>query len=627
MNAQAVKDSLAFLESQQQSNGSFMGESSSSIDSFTADWQHQTIFFTALIMSCLEKVDNSSLICKKAAKYLMSQKSNNWSWNYWQRNSATAHQYPYPDDLDDTARALTALSQSSPELVGPDALANFTKLLIATEKAPGGPYRTWLVQPDLLDKWGDVDPVVNTNIGGFLALHNINLPKLNNYLDKIIANESLASPYYVGIIPSIYFLSVWYRGENRRILKDIVNQKLTRPKNYNSLMLALLITAARNLGVENTKLKSSTSQLLRYRTGNFWPAEALYLDPKINGVQYYAGSVALTTAFALEALNNKKVVVLPASTTPPRHTTVKLAMVSSQKLPKYTKGVYTHALKSIKARDHDKQITNIAGLTAKAYGHKINKETINQLNLASLNGWLAYTIYDDFLDEEGESYKLGTANIALRRAVSCYHLALPDNDAFTELVEETLTAVDEANTWEVSNTRAIIKGQQLVYTLPNYGNLNRLAERSLGHMLSPIGVALACGFSPKSESIISLKNFFKHYLIARQLNDDAHDWSNDLEKGHINAVAAMLLKDFGAASTFNLQDLESLRLCFWRQTINDTAMAINHHLKKARQALSKTGFKNPQTFNDWLNSLAEATELALSGSHDTQSFIKVFGGK
>lgn len=627
MSSRMVKDGLVFLRSQQQRDGSFTGEASPSINNFTPSRQHQTIFFTALIMSCLGKVDNSNLVCKNAAEYLLSQKSDNWSWNYWQRSSALAHDYPYPDDLDDTTCALIALSGYNSELVGPDALANFTKLLLATEKAPGGPYRTWLVQADLLDKWGDVDPAVNANIGGFLALNKINLPGLNNYLSETIMQKKLNSPYYVGIIPTIYFLSSWYRGEKRTMLKDMVSQKLKQPKNHNSLMLALLITAGRNLGIEKSLLKSSIDHLLAYRTNNFWPAEALYVDPKIDGVQYYAGSAALTTAFAMEALNNKESVILPSSTITSQNTAINLAMASSRKLPKHTKATYIQALKSIKARDRDHQISNIAYLTAKAYRQKINKKIIDHLNLASLNGWLAYTIYDDFLDQEGQPYQLGTANIALRRAVGYYHSALPGNEPFAKLVEETLTAVDEANTWEVLNARAMIKGQQLVYTLPNYGNLSRLAERSLGHMLSPIGVALACGFRSNDEAIINLKKFFEHYLIARQLNDDAHDWGDDLKKGHLNSVATMLLKDFGATSSFNLQDLESLRLYFWRQTINDTAKVINHHLKRARQALSKTGFKNPQTFNDWLDALAEATDLALAGSHNTQSFIKVFSGK
>jgi len=93
-------------------------------------------------LSALEETPKVKTIKQKAAKFLLSQKSKHWSFNYWVRNSQEAKKLPYPDDLDDTFCALSALFQYDPNLINGSAMAKIITLLTAMEKKEGGPYRT-----------------------------------------------------------------------------------------------------------------------------------------------------------------------------------------------------------------------------------------------------------------------------------------------------------------------------------------------------------------------------------------------------------------------------------------------------------------------------------------------------
>src|SRR5688572_7562400 len=131
--AKSLKSSLPWLALQQSSDGSFSGQASTAVRPFEPAREHQTVFFTALILACLEAVEGGEPIVGPAVKFLKREQSDIGSWNYWQRDSGIATDYPYPDDLDDTACALLALTIHDPEYVDGKLLARLAKLLIATE--------------------------------------------------------------------------------------------------------------------------------------------------------------------------------------------------------------------------------------------------------------------------------------------------------------------------------------------------------------------------------------------------------------------------------------------------------------------------------------------------------------
>lgn len=67
-----------------------------------------------------------------------------------------------------------------------------------------------------------------------------------------------------------------------------------------------------------------------------------------------------------------------------------------------------------------------------------------------------------------------------------------------------------------------------------------LAQRAMGHVIGPL---LELRDSDKLHSQqLAIQRGLEQYLIARQLNDDIHDWKQDVSVGQITFVVAYLLK-------------------------------------------------------------------------------------
>ena len=104
-----IEKGVEFLNCQQQKDGSYLSFSTSNKQSFSYARKYHSIFPTALILGSINGLNKSphlTKIRKKAANFLLSQKSNHWSFNYWARKSKETKNLPYTDDLDDTFCAL-----------------------------------------------------------------------------------------------------------------------------------------------------------------------------------------------------------------------------------------------------------------------------------------------------------------------------------------------------------------------------------------------------------------------------------------------------------------------------------------------------------------------------------------
>lgn len=616
-----IADTLSWIASRQAPNGSFIGQASTDKVHFRIDAEHNNAFFTSLILLCLEEITGNEKISQAGLGFLKKQQHNLGSWNYWDRQSQMASLYPFPDDLDDTACALHAISIYQPDYVDGAQLARLAKLLIANEIQPGGPYRTWLVTPEHYKKWGDVDLAVNANIGAFLSFHGVTSPALYGYVQKRLRANDLASKYYIGDVPTIYFLSRWYKGSE---LKAILDSHFKDLDSKTASELAMLLTAGCRLDLPPSQLSQVCEMLINRRLRNLWPAEAFYKEVTIKGKLYYAGSSLLTSALAVEALNlysNKKPSPVSHVIRPPKQLTIYTAAANAaQDAPLDLKKSYLEVVKATVTADKQAQITGMADIVAQSYGLKISPATKRHLNLASLNGWLAYTIYDDFFDEEAQPASLAVANYAARQMVEEFQLALPKNGSFQALVSQTLSIIDAANLWEVTNAR-----NKPTSGMPNYGDYSKLAERSLGHMLAAVGVMVAAGHDLDSPQVLALKKFFYHYLIARQLNDDAHDWQEDLSRGHLSAVVVVLLKDSHLEQPPKLpKAIGDLQNCFWQQTIHEVVRLIRHHIMEANYHLKRSDVENGMILKGWLDKLEAATSQAAESSRQASKFISTY---
>src|SRR5260221_8733023 len=89
----AISQGIGFIKQQQQSDGGFLSLSSPDATDFHQALQFHSTFSTTLILDCLYSLINISQlhsIKQKAATFLLTQKSEHWTFNYWTRDSEEA---------------------------------------------------------------------------------------------------------------------------------------------------------------------------------------------------------------------------------------------------------------------------------------------------------------------------------------------------------------------------------------------------------------------------------------------------------------------------------------------------------------------------------------------------------
>lgn len=592
---------IAFIKSQQQLNGSFL--------SFTSAIKSKkqillsTTFTTALILASLkETVDAAETknIIDPAVNFLLSEKNPNWSWNYWTHDSANKIVTPYPNDWDDTACALIALSLYKKELITPEVFGAITKLLVATESKPGGPYYTWLFN-EQTKEWEDIDPVVNANIGYFLKLHDINLLPLEKYIEEIITTNNYTSRYYHTPEAVIYFISRYYSGPlTEKLSTYLLNHQNNNGVWENDLLTSLAASSLLRANTDSPLLSAAINHLTKVALNNSWQAYPLYIESH-KETTFYNSAPALTAAFALEALtlwdnkqsDNKKQTLKIQNNFPKdlQKTIINKVKKRLTSFPKKNIEEIDVLLDIMLKKDPSNQITLLPYFflhTLKPNALISNPQLIT-LGEVNLYGWLAYTIYDNIMDYDSGPELLSIANTCLRELVSIYKEVL-SSDGFA-LFQATMDIMEQANAWE--NVYFQLPKEKVITKeyLREYPN-ELLYDKSLPHAFGPISILLSFGYEISSIETQQTLSFFKNYLAARQLNDDAHDWQEDVDKGFLNSVSSSLLhtyfKNNPNQTTLNLpKEKQNLQKLFWESHISTIAEEINTYIKNAQTNLDQ----------------------------------------
>jgi len=639
---------LEYLFSEQQKNGSFLSLSSNNQGFVNAKTTHTT-FITSLILSALHTAFETkySTLCKmKAIKFLLKQKNEDWSWNYWDRNAKESKEFPYPDDLDDTFCALSALYNYDESLIEGSVLAKVVMLLTAVEKKEGGPYCTWLVASHMPKVWRDVDIAVNSNIAYFLSLNNISLPKLDFYIDRQIDKNNLLSPYYATSFSTIYFLARFYKGTKKNYLKKVLLESREKNGKWNNpLDTALAVTSLLHLGVAPAEVYKSIEYILQSSTNGQWKAYPFIKERVYKSEIVYSGAPSLTTAFCIEALGAYEQALQNSAhgyglilQEKEQMVTIIVQQVVERfvSFEPYIQQKVKNLIDSIITKDASKQIPLVSFYFAsglkKTYQKEIDKSSLVKLGTANVFGWMAYTIIDDFLDEEAtDPQMLSIATVALREAVLLFSSIDKENSQFPKYLSFLLDSIDKANAWELSHCRFNVKETTIEkLKLPDFKDLKIIAEKSLGHGLGPISILYTLGTKVSVNEIQYLEAFFIHFLIAKQLNDDAHDWDKDLQKGQINPVNALLLRKWKLKnSTIHKKIiatiLPELKEFYWQFIVDDISQIITHHLFQAEESLSAmTICENKNFLKSFLIPIHNATEQAIKERNSMLVFLKTY---
>ncbi len=642
----AIQRGMAYIQAAQLPGGSFDSFSSSTRSPFTMSRKYSTTFTPAIMLAALCAVDSpqAQTVRDKLSKWLITQKSPAWSFNYWSRDSPERHNLPYPDDLDDTFCALLALRLHNPSLIDEAALAKVVKLLIATESQVGGPYKTWLAAANLPDVWHDIDLAVNSNVAGFLRLVAEPLPNITHLIEQAIISRTFSSPYYPSSYPVMYYITRAYDGP---LCKDLADHIISMRQDgwwASPLSTALAITSLVRLGCADECAMAAKKLATTQQSDGSWPAEVFCIDPTIDGQPHYSGAAALTTACAVEAL----ALMQPSSKphTNPRERTsnedtvqmnrrvAEMTHQDTQRLGVTLKKQMQAALKYTHASDEDYEITLLPYFFNKCLVDPLPKsqqQVLVHLGAANAFGWAAYTIYDDLFDGETEIQNISPANTAMRDSLEHFRLALPHDTEFQTFVSHAIDIIDDANAWEMAYCRMpVSRGSITLGKLPRYKKTLSLADRSIGHILTPVGVLAAAGIPPSDPRSKHVALALRHYITARQIHDDIHDWEDDLRAGIITYAVAKLLQETAIpAGTHKLAKLiPKLQRQFWHQTLPGFCATITRHTTLARRASTSSGLLiEPNIVTLLTKKLDDSAEHTLTEQKKAEEFLTAYKGR
>ncbi len=611
-NYQLFHQSLAFLLSQLQTDGAFLAYYSTDQEDFTTSATYHSVFSTSLIACSLAELTEDPIaaqILQKTTTFLLNQKSDYWSFNYWQKDSPEAIKMPYPDDMDDTSCALSALYLTRPELFTGEVLAQIVSMLTIAERSAGGPYYTWLVPADAPAIWHDIDIVVNSNIAYFLSLLEIELPQLNDYIDDHVQGCIFDSPYYPHIFPAAYFLSRFYKGKNKRSLIECILQKQNK-KGYwsNPSQTALAILTLLNLNYPKNKLQQAINYLESSHQNGHWDVYAFYIGANpVKNKTHYSGSEALTTTFCLQALHRFYHQPQTEIDSTPLVEEVRQSVVQGFHQTEMMQTLINQMTEQMLQKDQSHQITLLPWHCSQAMAKQLDQQTLIQLGAASLYGWIAYTIYDDIIDDQKNIHLLPVANLCLIELDAIYRTIMKDHPDFLQLYKKTISNLELAN----FNEMQINKSKYPVFT-----GYDHLAHKSLGHALSCLAIFYLNGIKQNDKQFKLLVSFFENYLIAKQIHDDAHDWEDDFAKGQQTPITLQL----GYS-----KNIDTLRKKFWIKLLPKVCADAQSYLQKATKAIEgNKALKDKSFFLNLIQKLESSLSVAQEEQNKTIQFIKKY---
>ncbi|MES2224537.1 MAG: hypothetical protein V4478_00955 [Patescibacteria group bacterium] len=587
-------DALRFIASQQQGNGSFL-----------SDQGKPTTFYTSLICTAV----SDSAMRDKAARFLLSQLSNASSCNYWQRGSDEEASVPYPDDLDDTALALLAIHSFQPELVTETHLARLAQLLIANEEKPGGPYQTWILDARS-PEWHDIDVVVNSTIAFLLASLGIQQQTLDKYIEKQCLSESHASKYYDDPIVVLYFISRAYAGHDKNVLvRQIVGRRNSNGHWDTPLRTALAVSSLLRLGVSATEVSEGVQFLLDSSVDGQWPQSPFIIESYAEGFPVHSSCSAHLSACCVEALALYEKTIQYSGHSNTEQTDPHLITAVRQ----HCSALFSDSSPAIQQQlDNAMNALDMSDVVLLPY--RFSSQLLPEENAISLSalgvlGWIGYGICDDIVDGEDAVGLLPLAILCVRKVETIITSFQVD----TRLFSNILSGIAGATAWEYEQCRIENANNVLVLpeALPDYGDYAVLAQKSLGHA---IPILFACMLAHRGGDAAILQEFFIHYLIARQLNDDAHDWLLDLQNGFLNSVSAHMLRAWKKGRQIDLaKDEQELQELFWQHEIDHCSALIAAHCAFAKSALKKTTVISDVAFLwDLIAPLEHAVKIALA---------------
>ena len=502
-------------------------------------------------------------------------------------------------DLFEVFLVLETLWKYDQSRISGEHLAYAIQRLIQSETQIGGPYGCNDV----------IDFAANLQIASFVQLVAKPLPGLNAFFNQIITSGQFGN--IISSKPhSLYLLTKLYK--HPEVARFVADCHVKTPA-YRAIALT-------TMKYPPSHFRQELREICGYRQPDgFWPAEILPSGS--------SESKITTTALIIKALtvhqSNTKLLEISSDLKQRHQLVTKTAkqLFSTQAEP--LRQSTLAAVDKICSVERTFEITLLSYFFAQALKHpaSLSDQQFVMLGVANVCGWVAYTIYDDFLDDEGTPSQLPVANVTMRTSLDCFQAAFPRQYAFERYTANIFTEMDEANAWEVKNCRFIVQNNIITIDhFPKYGRQSVLAARSFVHALGPMTILIKHTKSTLQQTHY-IESAFRHYLIARQLSDDLHDWIDDIEAGQASYVVIAILRDMHLqGNTYNLSDLLlSMQKQFRRTTMPHVCLLALRHISKAKQNFTKSELLTP---TNRIYILLDELEVSLRRSLDQHAKAK-----
>lgn len=630
---QRIERALFYLTAEQLPSGQFQGMSFNG----NTNTPVPTVFTSSLIAVALCAVKGNELaqtIHLRITEFLKTQRSEGGTWNYFVKESAEYQSHRYPDDMDDTALALASIITHDSAYFDGIVTALLARTLTAVEIQEGGPYNTWITDFEKDTRWEDVDIAVNANVAYLLSLLDIELPKLTEYFDECLKANALTSRYYTSVITLLYFLSRTYNGPYKQSCIDTLESAQVEGHWETPLETALALSALHRFGAPLEQYASAVEYLHDTSQNGHWEKYSLYLDNVVNDSSLYHGSSALTTAFCVEALS-LFLQSIQSETVGPEE----VAFIQEQESIVFDYRTQTSKLSPEFALLAERSVDEVLrqpllceSMTlsyrfSDAYGaHSVPTETLHQLGLANLYGWVGYTVLDTVMDGEFDKYVLPFSVYCTRSLVALYREILPGEHY--RLVEDILNQTDRAYMQEYAAHLPVHEQRVSIEYLPARESIPTY-QKSLGHALPALALLLLEDYPLEGEIVLHARTFFEEYLHLHQYSDDAHDIIEDLATGQLTQTLHDTLteykKQYPHASTIHVvEDETALLEVFWRDVFPRLYDSMKHSAKKATKALRGLPLVDASYFTRLIDDLVEQQEKALKERAYMYQFLSAY---
>lgn len=287
----------------------------------------------------------------------------------------------------------------------------------------------------------------------------------------------------------------------------------------------------------------------------------------------------------------------------------------------------------------DKQMSLMAEYLRRALGRAgsaFSDAYLGELGFANACFWSSFIVYDDFWDEDeaAEPRLLPVANLLARHYVRAFTELLPEAPAFAEYFHAVMDRLDAANAWETVACRMRVEGDRVSVpaALPAYGDFSIKFYPAAGHVMGPVAMLVSLGYGIDSAEVRGLVSYFEHYLVAMQLNDDAHDWKEDLARGHISTAVSVLLATWKEAhpdrDVIDLAtDMPELERLFWFEALDPLCEAVLDRVAKSRAALESIfAIEDPAPLARFIDRNEAIALRAMRERKQSEEFLASFKG-